>query len=245
MIAVTAADPPNLLANRVLQQLPERQRRPLIELCGLRELSVDQRLTTVGQPGAALLFPLAGLVSMSLAGAGVGATQLLMLGSDGVIGSAAVLASAPEALLATVSAKGFALSLDRRRWRQAMLAASRLGPLLQHYQSLQLGQIARSAVCLGFHEGQQRLARWLLDAAERSGEGLPPVTHERLGHLLGLRRSGVTVCAGRLQAQGLIDYRRGQIRILDLAGLKLAACPCYQADRLARAAAFPRAGGAP
>ena len=49
--------------------------------------------------------------------------------------------------------------------------------------------------------------------------------------MLGTRRSGVTVAAVALQAEGLIHYHRGQITVLDRAGLESTACECYKVVR--------------
>ncbi|MFN7782888.1 MAG: Crp/Fnr family transcriptional regulator [Lysobacterales bacterium] len=225
-------------SNHLLDSLPRPQRTRLLKLCRLRDLEVDDVLSIPGSAGTALLFPLSGLVSQSLVRTGAESLQLLALGSEGLIGAAGVLRAGAETLAAVVAVRGVAVSLDRRFWNQAVAASPRLCPLLQRYQGLQSGRLARSAVCLALHAGEQRLVRWLLEAADRVGDAPLPVTHERLGRLLGLRRSGVTVLAGNLHRSGLIDYHRGRICLRDLAGLEAAACACYLEDRHARAGAF-------
>ena len=58
-----------------------------------------------------------------------------------------------------------------------------------------------------------------------------PLTHEVFSLMLGVRRSSVTVAAGRLSDAELIEYRRGLIRILDRTGLEKRSCECYRAIR--------------
>ncbi|MEX1074450.1 MAG: helix-turn-helix domain-containing protein, partial [Burkholderiales bacterium] len=53
------------------------------------------------------------------------------------------------------------------------------------------------------------------------------MTQELIANMLGVRREGVTEAAGRLQAAGLIEYRRGHISVLDRAGLEARVCECY------------------
>jgi hypothetical protein len=57
------------------------------------------------------------------------------------------------------------------------------------------------------------------------------LTQEFLAHMLGVRRVGITAAAGSLQRSGLITYTRGDLRVLDRAGLELAACSCYGVDQ--------------
>lgn len=225
--------------NDLLRRLPVAQRQRLLALCRIQRFDVGTVLAEPAQLSTLLVFPLSGLVSESSGGGLWGLVQLHLIGSEGVIGASTLLARGMPTLCATVIAGGMALVIERRRWGLALQAAPRLHMLLQRYQSLQIGQLARAAVCLGFHEAQPRLARWLLTAADRGGGVQLAITHERLAVLLGLRRSGVTVCAGRLHARGFIDYRRGDIQILDRKGLEGAACICYGEDHAAHAFAFP------
>jgi CRP-like cAMP-binding protein len=91
-------------------------------------------------------------------------------------------------------------------------------------QGLILGQIAG---CNRLHEVEERLARWLLMVQDRIGDDTFFLTQEFLAEMLGARRSTVTLAAGSLQRSGLIEYRRGNIRIIDREALELAACECY------------------
>jgi Mn-dependent DtxR family transcriptional regulator len=71
------------------------------------------------------------------------------------------------------------------------------------------------------------LARWLLICADRARTNSFKMSHEFLTSMLGGGRPTVTTTAGILKERGLIEYSRGQIQILDIHGLKKAACECY------------------
>lgn len=96
------------------------------------------------------------------------------------------------------------------------------------YQSLTLGQIA---ACNRLHEVEERMARWLLMVHDRIPDDDIPLTQEFIANMLGTRRSTVTIIAGTLQRSGLIEYKRGHVRILDRQGLESTACECYGITR--------------
>jgi hypothetical protein len=48
---------------------------------------------------------------------------------------------------------------------------------------------------------------------------------------MGVRRNAVSLSAAELQTAGIIQYRRGSIRIINREALERAACECYEAVR--------------
>ena len=98
---------------------------------------------------------------------------------------------------------------------------------LHRYLYVLMAQHASSAACLRFHLIGQRLARWLLMSQDRARSNSFHLTYEFLACMLGMRRVGITAAASALQRDGLIQYRRGEITVLDRSGLEAAACSCY------------------
>jgi CRP-like cAMP-binding protein len=85
----------------------------------------------------------------------------------------------------------------------------------------------QSAGCNAKHNIEQRLARWLLLCADRAHIDTFKISHEFLADMLGVRRPTVSTTARTLKQKGLIEYTRGEIRILDIPGLTKTSCECY------------------
>jgi hypothetical protein len=88
-------------------------------------------------------------------------------------------------------------------------------------------QAAQIAACNRLHEVEERLARWLLMSQDRVNGSTLGLTQETLSHMLGTRRTSLTVAAGILQKAGLITYARGHVKITNRPNLESAACECY------------------
>ena len=88
--------------------------------------------------------------------------------------------------------------------------------------------MSQIAGCNRLHEAEERLARWLLMAQDRTQSDVMYFTQEFLGMMLGSRRTTVTLIAGALQKADLIEYSRGKVRIVDRERLEEAACDCYR-----------------
>ena len=111
--------------------------------------------------------------------------------------------------------------------REFMLGGAFQRLALQYVQA-QLVQAMQSAACNAKHELEQRLARWLLLCADRAHSQNFPMSHEYLAEMLGTTRPSVSKTAAILKKEKLIGYVRGQICILDPAGLERRACECYR-----------------
>jgi CRP-like cAMP-binding protein len=151
-----------------------------------------------------------------------------LTGSEGMIGAPLALGVDVRLLRILVQGSGPAWRMSAKAFGQALQQSEALHRTLDRYLSGLMSQGAQMVACTRFHGIEARLARWLLMSQDRAHSNRFHVTHEVLA-MLGVRRAGVTRAATALQGCRLIDYRRGDIMILDRAGLRAAACDCYGA----------------
>ena len=111
-------------------------------------------------------------------------------------------------------------------------AAKARSPALRHffarYADCLLAQIFQSTACNAIHSIEQRAAKWMLAATERTGDGVVPFTHEELAAMLGAGRSHTTRVLQEFRSRGLIETRRGSVLVRDRAALKKVACNCNE-----------------
>src|SRR5262249_37558034 len=89
-----------------------------------------------------------------------------------------------------------------------------------------LMQAQQTAACNAAHTADKRFCRWLFQVCERMDSDGIHLTQEMVASLLAIRRTTVTLFAQKLQIEGLIQYRRGKIAVLDRVRLRAAACEC-------------------
>lgn len=154
-----------------------------------------------------------------------------MVGREGMLGSQMALGVQRAPLRALVQGAGSARRIGAGAFRRELSRSQSLQRGMNRYLYVLMAQLAASAACLRFHLIGPRLARWLLMSQDRAHADHFHVTHEFLAYMLGVRRVGVTMAAGALQHSGLIRYHRGEITVIDRAGLEAAACDCYAADQ--------------
>ena len=183
------------------------------------------------EPGATIpdvYFPGRSVVSLLTVVDGHEALEVGLVGHDGMVGIPLALGIDVSPVRALVQGAGSALQMSAGHFRKVFNASPPLQRALLRYAHELMAQVTQTAACNRFHRVEARLARWLLMTRDRVRSGQFHLTHEFLAHMLGVRRVGVTEAASGLQKRKLIDYSRGNIRILDDAGLEAAACSCYK-----------------
>ena len=176
-------------------------------------------------------FPVTSLVSLLTVVDGHLALEVGLIGREGMVGIPLVLGHDASSVRALVQGDGTALRMSEAHFRRNCHNSPPLQQELYRYTHTLMAQISQTAACNRFHVLEQRLARWLLMTHDRVKSDQFCMTHEFLGHMLGVRRVGVTRAAQALQNRKLISYTRGDITILDRKGLEESACRCYEVVR--------------
>ena len=197
-------------------------------------------LHEAGEAITSVYFPLSGMVSMLAVLKTGEAIEAGIIGRDGFVGGYLGARGWRPYGHAVMQMAGEAMRLNVRHFKKAYDASDELRILVNGYQSVVYFQAQQTAACQALHQVEARMCRWLLHAQDAIGGDTLNLTQEFLSHMLGVRRTSVSGCANKLQADGLISYKRGVIRILDRKGLEKSACECYRAVRGAIADAMPK-----
>jgi CRP-like cAMP-binding protein len=153
------------------------------------------------------------------------------VGREGIVGIGALLGDEHALGRYVVPVPGFALAMEVSRFQGALREDPDLRAACEVYAQAFVRHLLQNIACHAAHSMEQRCARWLLTSADRTEDDTFELTQECLAQMLGVPESTCTAVVGSLQQAGLIDYRRGAIRVLDRLGLEAAACECYRIVR--------------
>ena len=181
-----------------------------------------------GSPIDHLYFVEEGMASMTTTFKGGSQVEVGMFGYESVIGVSALMGTkrSLNRVYTQIDGAGYACSVEAAR--KEFGRCEEFQSIVLRYVQAQLVQAMQSAGCNAKHNFEQRLARWLLICADRAHSKKFKMSHEFLADMLGGTRPTLSTAAGILKDKDLIEYRRGEMRILDVPGLEKTACECYR-----------------
>jgi CRP-like cAMP-binding protein len=242
---VSAAAPPSPKENRLLAALSDETYRRLLPSLESVALPLGMVLYESGGAQGHVYFPTDSIVSLLYVLADGASAEIAVTGYEGLVGIALFMGGETTPSRAVVQSAGHAYRLRASVLKREFDANAELQHLLLRFTQALITQMTQTAVCNRHHSIDQQLCRWLLLSLDRlKGDDLF-MTQELIANMLGVRREGVTEAASRLQAQGLIEYRRGHIQVVDRKRLEGRVCECYSVvkreyDRLLPAMATAR-----
>jgi len=219
------------IKNRLLAALSPADFAELSADLHLVALPKKQIIYEVGSPLDSIYFIEEGLASVLTMMEDGTSSEVGMVGPEGLIGVSALLGGKASAQHIVVQLPGRAYRIAAAACKAVFDRNARVRRVMLRFVEDLLNLSSQTAACNRLHSIEQRTARWLLMSSDRIQSNVLGLTQEFLAAMLGVRRSGVSEAAGELQRSGLIRYRRGEITIIDPAGLQATACECYGLDR--------------
>ena len=213
--------------NHLLAALPAAEYERLLPDLELLPLPLGWAVYEAGGKQGYVYFPTTAIISLLDVMEDGSSAEIAVAGNDGLVGIALFMGGETTPSRAVVQSAGYGYRLKAGVLKREVSQGGVLQHLALRYTQALLTQMAQTAVCNRHHSVEQQLCRWLLLSMDRLPSNELTMTQELIANMLGVRREGVTEAAGKLQADGLINYSRGHITVLDRPRLEKRVCECY------------------
>jgi len=215
------------LQNRLLAALPSSEFELISRQMRLVSLRPQSILHEQGELLTQAYFPRSGAIVGGILLSDGQFINTHIVGADGMMGGLAALDHETECCRALVQIEGNAWTIGIDTLRQIANQSIPIKMMLWRYQRFLFLQTQLAAACNACHTLEQRLATCLLRLRDSSGSKILQITQERLGDLLGVKRTSVCLTAHKMQQSGIVKIRRGNIQLGTLEMLEHLACECY------------------
>jgi CRP-like cAMP-binding protein len=232
--------------NRLLAALPEADYQALSSHLERMPMPLGMAVYESGGAQGFVYFPADSIVSLLYVLENGASTEIAVTGNEGLVGISLLMGGETTPSRAVVQSAGHGYRVRGAVVRKLFESSGEVQHQLLRFTQALITQMTQTAVCNRHHAVDQQLCRWLLLMLDRLSSNEVMMTQELIANMLGVRREGVTEAAGKLQEEGLIEYRRGRISVLDRKRLEARVCECYavvkkEYDRLLSAAARAKA----
>ena len=213
--------------NHILAALPADDYARLLPDLELIPMPLGWAVYESGGKMGYIYFPTTSIVSLLSVMENGASAEIAITGNCGLVGISLFMGGETTLNRAVVQSAGNGYRLAAGVLKKEFARGGALQYIALRYTQALITQMAQTAVCNRHHSLDQQLCRWLLLSLDRLTGNELVMTQELIANMLGVRREGVTEAAGKLQADGLIQYSRGHIKILNRAELEKRVCECY------------------
>ena len=213
--------------NRILDSLPKNM---LCEFApGIERVDVARGTVTTrsGEVLRHVDFPVDAVIAVIAAAPSGKTVEAAVIGSEGYVETDASFGSNVALRTAVCRLPGSVWRMDIRAFRAHLRDHVLFVQALRRATRARMYVMEQAVLCNAHHTMDQRLARWLLEARDRSGREHFRVTQAELAGVLGVRRAGISLTVARLRRAGAVTNQRGAMMVTDYARLRNQACECY------------------
>ena len=223
-----SASNPNKPVNRLLAALPTEDYQSLVPYLEPVELPQYKIVYNAGENYDYAYFPSYSIISNVAIMENGSTVEIGVIGNEGMIGLPIFLETNYTTSTAIVQVGDGGYRIAAGRLQQEFHRQGALRRLMMRYIQARIVQLGQNAACNRYHSVEQRFARWLLTVRDNIQKNEFHLTQEFISQMLGVRRTGVSEIANRFQEEGIIQYKRGFIRIVSSQKLEAYACECYR-----------------
>lgn len=172
-------------------------------------------------------FPVTAIIAMEIDISDGTSAEIVMIGKEGMVGSG-VMGGNQNFSRARVKFAGLAYKLPLTVFQSELSQDRSFLKIWMAVTRQMILQIAMPTVCSSRHSNEQQVIRWLMNTLDKTQGEVLQVTHQEIADSLGIRRESVTLTAGKLSQEGLLEISRGQLKVLNRPELEARACECYR-----------------
>lgn len=154
-----------------------------------------------------------------------------LVGREGAVGGIVSQGRLPAYARAEVQLPGRVLCIPTKALEAAKARSPVIQGLFARYADCLLAELFQGVACNAAHTIEQRTAKWLLSAMDRTGEHEFRLTQDQVAEMLGIGRSYFTRVVKALKSEGIIETKRGMICVKDPSALQQKSCACNEAFR--------------
>src|SRR5271155_1094966 len=215
------------VSNKLLLSTPDNEYRLMRPHLKYIDLPGHLSLHEPTQTMEFVYFPNRGMVSQVVVTKDGRTVEVGIVGNEGIVGAGLAAGLSRRSVREIIQIAGNGSRILGNALERILRSAPQLQLMLNRHTGLQGMQVAQTAACNRLHDIQQRLSRWLLMTQDRVHSGVLPITHDFIATMMGTDRSTVSLAASVMQKNGIIDYVRGAVKIVNRRKLEKSSCECY------------------